>query len=49
MLCTHNVVRFRVRVNINDNAGDWEMVCNDELIMNMDGDGDIVVLRDDVH
>ena len=40
---------FRVRVNINDNGGDWEMVCDDGLMMNIDGDGDIVVLRDFVH
>ena len=23
------VIGFRVRVNINDNDGDWEMVCNE--------------------
>ena len=43
------VVGFRVRVNINDNDGDWEMVCDDGLMMNIDGDGDIVVLRNDEH
>ena len=31
------------RVSINDNDGDWEMVCDDGLMMNIDGDGHIVV------
>ena len=38
-----NVIGFRVRVNISDNDGDWEMVCDDGLMMNIDGDGHIVV------
>ena len=32
------VIGFRVRVNISDNDGDWEMVCDDGLMMNIDGD-----------
>ena len=43
------VISFRVRVNINANDDDWEMVRDDGLMMNIDGDGNIVGLREDVH
>ena len=48
-LAVLGVVCFRVTVNINDNDNDWETVSDDGLMMNIDGDGDMVVLRDDVH